>query len=70
MALMLTTELLTSGRIIAGRGATTHDSQLFRRKELELPHASIIRSTTGNLPRRRLSIMQNQWRGIRARHAY
>jgi hypothetical protein len=42
MALMLATELLTSGRIIASGGAITHGSQLFRRKELELPHASII----------------------------
>jgi hypothetical protein len=42
MALMLATELLTGGRIIAGGGAITHESQLFRRKELELSHASII----------------------------
>ncbi|WP_170215884.1 hypothetical protein [Asanoa ferruginea] len=39
---MLATELVTRGRIIAGRGAVAHDSQLFRGEELELPHASII----------------------------
>ncbi|HEV7707578.1 MAG TPA: hypothetical protein VGP16_05245 [Asanoa sp.] len=39
---MLATELLTSRRIIAGRCAITHDGELFRGKELELPHSSII----------------------------
>jgi hypothetical protein len=42
MALMLATELLTGRRIIAGRCAITHDGELFRGKELELPHSSII----------------------------
>ncbi|GIF52152.1 hypothetical protein Afe04nite_66910 [Asanoa ferruginea] len=42
MALMLATELLTRGRVIAGGGAVAHGGELCRAEELELPHASIV----------------------------
>jgi len=42
MTLMLATELLTRRRIIAGRGAITHNSQLCRGEQLKLPHPSIV----------------------------
>jgi hypothetical protein len=48
LALMDAAELLIQGRVIAGSGLVAHGAQFARRKQLQLPHDTIIAPPTDN----------------------
>jgi len=49
MALMLTAELVSLGRIVARLGPVAHFGQFGRGEQLELPHTEIIPQPGGEL---------------------
>jgi hypothetical protein len=63
MPLVLATELITLGRIVARRRPVTHSGQFCRGEQLELPHGNIVSHNGRKMWTRSMFDHANLWAG-------